>query len=97
MYTSRLSKQNNSGKPCGPNITGKDDGSDISDMTTRNCDVKGKYVTVYQGYNNPKGSTAMDFCEVVVRGKRNRIYNNKHINTFVLNNFKSRCTYAVTV
>ncbi|XP_041346715.1 multiple epidermal growth factor-like domains protein 10 [Gigantopelta aegis] len=50
------------------------DGSDISDVPTRNCDMIGRYVTLYQATDNRgtcgdfhcDGSTAMDFCEVLV-------------------------------
>ncbi|XP_041379140.1 uncharacterized protein LOC121391652 [Gigantopelta aegis] len=68
VYTSTSAQQGNGGQSCGLQIAGRDDGSDIDDITTRTCDVTGRYVTLYQDYNNPKGSTCMDFCEVVVKG-----------------------------
>ena len=71
VYTSRSPRQGNSGTPCGAKITGGDDGSDILDITTRTCNEKGRYVTVYKDYNNPKSSTAMDFCEFEVKGELN--------------------------
>ncbi|XP_041379326.1 neurogenic locus notch homolog protein 2-like [Gigantopelta aegis] len=67
VYTSSSVRQGNGGTSCGLQITGRDDGSDIDDITTRTCDVTGRYVTIYQDYNNPQGSTVMDFCEVVVK------------------------------
>ena len=69
MYTSKSSNQSNSGTPCGAKITGRDDGRYISDITTRTCDVYGQYVTVYRYYNNNQQSSAMDFCEVEVKGE----------------------------
>ena len=69
VYTSTLSKQGNSGTKCGAKITGRDDGSDISDITTRTCDENGQYVTVYRDNNNNQQSSAMDFCEVIVNGE----------------------------
>ncbi|XP_041379174.1 neurogenic locus notch homolog protein 1-like, partial [Gigantopelta aegis] len=67
VYTAKSARQGSEGASCGLNITGKDDGSDIDDITNRTCDVTGRYVTLYQDYNNPEGSTCMDFCEVVVK------------------------------
>ncbi|XP_041357587.1 neurogenic locus Notch protein-like [Gigantopelta aegis] len=67
VYTSKSARQSNGGESCGLQITGSDDGSDIANITTRTCDVTARYVTIYQNYSNPKGSTCMDFCEVVVK------------------------------
>ena len=71
VYTSTSPRQGNSGTQCGATIIGSDNGHDISDITSRTCDVKGQYVTVYQGYNNPRGSTTLDFCEVQVMSEIN--------------------------
>ncbi|XP_041357561.1 multiple epidermal growth factor-like domains protein 10 [Gigantopelta aegis] len=74
VYTSISPQQSNNGQPCGEQISGNMDGSGIPDVPTRTCNVMGRYVTLYQAtYNrgtcgdyNCDGTTAMDFCEVLV-------------------------------
>ncbi|XP_041357557.1 uncharacterized protein LOC121374520 [Gigantopelta aegis] len=72
VYTSMSPRQTVTGQPCGEQITGNMDGSDIADVTTRTCDVTGRYVTLYTNTLNKDscnacdGGKAMDFCEVFV-------------------------------
>ena len=75
VYTSTSPRQANGGQRCGQQISGKMDGSDIPDVTTRTCDVIGRYVTLYEDTLNKDncylcdGGRALDFCEVQVMGK----------------------------
>ncbi|XP_041357586.1 uncharacterized protein LOC121374547 [Gigantopelta aegis] len=74
VYTSVSPQQINTGQSCGEQITGNMDGSDIADVTSRTCDVIGRYVTLYTDTVNKgtcnlcDGGKAMDFCEVFVMG-----------------------------